>query len=120
MSQQPTWDATYQRYFHTVWDETHGRWYRTHHVEGQCVSLPERASAHYRIGQGWVFFDWLPPITRNDSVVHSSGQAAGSSPIISTEGAPVWGSYNTNNPSTYEPLDPSNYNVGVVVRTEAN
>ncbi|RII19066.1 hypothetical protein CUC08_Gglean001729 [Alternaria sp. MG1] len=104
MSQQPTWDATYQRYFHTVWDETHGRWYRTHHVEGQ----------------GWVFFDWLPPITRNDSVVHSSGQAAGSSPIISTEGAPVWGSYNTNNPSTYEPLDPSNYNVGVVVRTEAN
>jgi hypothetical protein len=28
----PEWDVTYQRYFHTVWDEPNRRYYRTHYV----------------------------------------------------------------------------------------
>jgi hypothetical protein len=121
MSQSPVWDAVYQRYFYTLWDESNGRWYRNHHVEGQCVPSPTCASADHRIGQGWVFFDWLPiqPVTatlqsypashgQNDSG-YAGGQSAGPANLFSKEGPKVLGSYTTANPLPYEPLDKSDY-----------
>jgi hypothetical protein len=118
---EPTWDHRYQRYFHTVWDARYKMYYRTHYVEGQ-YSLPlADTSAHPHLGQGWVFFDWLqvgldnrPRMelevigARMDSVYHSN-QIAGAASVMSTEGAPVRGSYDTNNPVPYEPLDQSKH-----------
>jgi hypothetical protein len=118
---EPTWDHEYQRYFHTVWDARYKMYYRTHYVEGQ-YSLPlADTSAHPHLGQGWVFFDWLqvgldnrPRMelevggARMDSVYHSD-QIAGAASMMIREGAPVRGSYDTNNPVSYEPLDQSKH-----------
>jgi hypothetical protein len=76
------------------------------------------ASANHRVGQGWVFFDWLPvqsvPVQpyidpRRDSLVHTGGQPAGPGNLFSREGTTVVGSYTTSNPVPYEPLDQSKH-----------
>lgn len=107
---QQFWSDEHQRWLSRHWSDEYQRWYLSHYVgKSQDSIMSWRLhNTDLHAEDQWVFFEWCPQKTRQDSF--SGADSAARDNHAYGVGRAIFGTYNPDTPQTdvhYERLDPS-------------